>query len=158
MPKIVLLVILAVIVAGSIYFWQNKTTTNSQANYINEAWKFSLEIPQGFLVEGTDSPFHVVKEPTLENETPSPEMRIKIEKGSQTAMQSDKDMTVVSSEKITVNGVQGHKTVVSYKDYPAGNQCPIHRLHASGVVYEFSLYECLESEIFETVVQSFKII
>lgn len=168
MPKIVFVaVILAAIAVSGVYFWQNKTVseTNSQipdqsppkSNYINTNWKFSLDIPEGYLVQDEEDIFYVVKKPTPDDETPSPELRIEIEKSSQTTMATS-DKTIVSAEKVTINGVQGHKTVISYKDYPEGNQCPIYRLLSGGVVYEFSLYECLESAIFETVVQSFKII
>lgn len=157
MPKIVLLVILAVILAVGVYYWQNRTVTD-QANYLNENFKFRLQIPKGFLIEGDDTLLHVVKEPTADNETPSPEMNIKIEQGNKTTIDANKEMTIVSQESVSINSIKGYKTVVSYKSYPEGNQCPIYRLQSGGVVYEFSLYECLESAIFETVVQSFKII
>lgn len=133
-----------------------KFNNSPQANYINGVWEFTLQIPEGFLVEGEGTLLHVVKKPTPDNETPSPEVKIKLEKGSQTTVNTGEDMTMVSEEKIIINGIKGHKTVVSYKDYPEGNQCPVYRLHKNGTVYEFSLYECLESAIFETIVQSFK--
>lgn len=167
MPRISIVLVILAISVGGIYFWQKNTISQtpkpsdqavSEANYTNAKWKFSLNIPEGYLIKGDDTLLHVVQKPTLDNETPIPEMSIKIEKSSQTTMESSEDMTVVSEEKIIINDIPGHKIVVSYKGYPEGNQCPIYRLLSGGVVYEFSLYECLESAIFETVVQSFKII
>lgn len=164
---IVVLVILAVLV-GWIYFWQNKTIseTNSQisdqsppkSNYININWKFSLDIPEGYLVRDEEDIFYVVKKPAADDETPSPEMTIKIEKGSKTTIDASEEMKVISQESVLINGVDGHKTIVAYDSYPEGTECPIYRLHKNGLVYGFSLYECLESDIFESVVQTFKII
>lgn len=158
MPKIVLVVVIAaVVLVSGVYFWQNRTISDEQ-NYTNAKWKFSLDIPEGYLVQDEEDILYVVKKPTPDNETPSPEVRIKIKKGSQTTVDAGEGMTVVSEEKITINDIPGHKTVVSYTNYPDGNKCPFYRLQSGGVVYEFSLYECLESAIFEPVVQSFKII
>lgn len=133
-----------------------KFNNSPQANYINGVWEFTLQIPQGFLVEGEGTLLHVVKKPSADNETPSPEMNIKIEQGNKTTIDASGEITVVSQESVSINSIQGHKTIVSYKDYPEGSQCPIYRLHKNGTVYEFSLYECLDSAIFEPVVQSFK--
>lgn len=126
-------------------------------NYTNEEWKFALEIPKGYSVEGSDGLFYVVKDSDVNYEAPQNEIRIRIEKGNKTAVDPDKSTEIISEEATSINGVQGHKTVVSYKDYPEGNRCPFYRLQNSGIIYEFSLYECLESDIFETVVRSFKI-
>lgn len=167
MPRISIVLVILAISVGGIYFWQKNTIsqtpkpsdqTASEANYTNAKWKFSLNIPEGYLVQDEEDVLYIVKKPTPDNETPSPEMRIKIKEGNQTTMEPDKDMKVVSEEEIIINNIQGHKTVISYKSYPEGNQCPIYRLQSGGVVYEFSLYECLESDIFETVVKSFKVI
>lgn len=128
---------------------------STAGNYTNAKWKFSLAIPEGFLVQGDDTLLHVTKKPTVDNETPLPEMSIKIGQGSKTTIENSAEIKVISQEAVSVNNVGGHKIVVSYKSYPEGNKCPIYRLHHSGVVYEFSLYECLGSDIFETVVGSF---
>lgn len=167
MPRISIVLVILAILVGGIYFWQKNTISQtpklsdqavSEANYTNDKWKFSLDIPEGYLVRGEEDILYVVKKPTPDNETPIPEMKIKIEQGSQTTVETTQDLTMVSQEQVSINNIDGHKTVVSYKDYPEGSQCPIYRLHKNGTVYEFSLYECLESAIFETVVQSFKII
>ncbi|OGM32672.1 hypothetical protein A2803_01270 [Candidatus Woesebacteria bacterium RIFCSPHIGHO2_01_FULL_44_21] len=168
MVRIIVAVILVVILLTGIYFWQNKTIpdiiptisdkTSSAEKYINKKWKFSLEIPGGFFVDETDTFLYIVKEPTLDDETPSPDMRVKIEQGSKTTIDSNDDLKVLSQTNVSINNIPGHKTIVSYGSLPEGNGCPIYRLHNSGTVYELSLYECLESSIFETVVKSFKII
>lgn len=130
-------------------------STSSQ-NYTNEEWKFALEIPKGYSVEGSDGLFYVVKDSDVELEAPQNEIRIRIEKDSKTTVSPDESTEIISEETVSINGIQGQKTVVSFKDYPKGNRCPIYRLQSSGIVYEFSLYECLESDIFEAVVKSFK--
>lgn len=131
---------------------------STAGNYTNAEWRFSLAIPEGFLVQGEDTLLHVTKKPIVDNETPIPEINIKIGQGSKTIIDNSAEIKVISQEAVSVNSIQGHKIVVSYKSYPEGNQCPIYRLHRSGIVYEFSLYECLDSDIFETVVDSFNII
>jgi len=153
----IFIMLLVVVILGSIYYWQGRKVSDEQ-NYLNEEWKFSLSIPEGFLVSGNDTLLSIVKKPSLDDETPAPDMRIKIEKGDTTSIDPADDLKVVSQEEISINNVKGHKTVVSYKDYPEGSECPIYRLHHEGVIFELSLYECLESAIFESVVQSFKII
>ncbi|MBI2022429.1 hypothetical protein HYS97_01075 [Candidatus Daviesbacteria bacterium] len=167
MSKIIVIISVAVILGG-IYIWQNKNAVEttpansvpivSEQNYINKDWKFSLSIPEGFQVSGDDTLLYVVKKPTTDDETPAPDMRIRIEQGSKTTIDPADDLTVVSQEEVVINNVKGHKIVVSYEDYPEGSKCPIYRLHYERVIFEFSLYECLESAIFESVVQSFKII
>ena len=158
MAKIIV-VILVIVALGSIYFWQNsQVVSKAEQNYINGEWNFSLKLPEGYRVSGEDTLLYVVSKPTPENETPTPEMRIKLEQGSQTSIDKTDSLVIVSQEEISINNTVGHKISVSYKDYPEDSQCPIYRLHNNGVVYEFSLYECLESEIFESVVQSFNII
>ena len=160
-------IVITIIVSGSIiYFRQNKVAPDSklpneitsQQNYTNTKWKFSLTIPEGYLVEETDNLFYVVKKPAVDNETPLPDMRIKIEQSSKTTIDATEEKIVVNQEPVLINNIQGHKTVVSDKSYPEGNQCSVYRLQDNGTIYEFSLYECLESSIFETVVKSFKII
>ena len=131
---IVILIILAVFLAAV-------SLRGDQQNYTNTKWNFSLTIPEGYLVEETDNLFYVVKKPSLDNETPLPEMRIKIEQSSKTNIDETKDEKVVNQEPVLINE----------------GQCPVYRLRYNGTVYEFSLYECLESAIFETVVKSFKI-
>lgn len=133
-------------------------TESSQNDYTNAKWQFSLGIPEGFLITGDDVLLYVVQKPTVDNETPLPEMKIKIEQNSKTTIDNTEEMKVISQEAVSINNIQGHKTVVSYESYLKGNECTIYRLHHKGVVYAFSLYECLESAIFESVVQSFKII
>ena len=158
MAKIIV-VILVIVALGSIYFWQNsQVVSKAEQNYINGEWNFSLKLPEGYRVSGEDTLLYVVKNSTLEDETPAPEMRIKIEQGSKTTIDSDDDLKVVSKNKVSINNIQGHKMIISNTSLPERNECSIYRLHHNGVVYEFSLYECLESSIFETVVQSFKII
>lgn len=164
---VILFVILAVAILGGIYYTKREVKTgttdsqeleSTQGNYTNAKWKFSLAIPEGYLVQGDDTLLHVTKKPTADNETPSPEMNIKIGQGSKTTVDNSAEIKVISQEAVSINNIGGHKIVVSYKSYPEGNKCPIYRLHHSGVVYEFSLYECLGSDIFETVVGSFNII
>ena len=154
--RIVVSVILAILLLSGIYFWKNRTSPAQK--YINEKWKFSLEIPYGFLVDETDNFLYVVKEPTPDDETPFPEMRVKIEQGNKTTIDPSNDLEVISQTKVSINKVSGHKTVIIYGDLPEGTMCPVYRLHYNDIVYEFSLYECLESSIFESVVISFRII
>jgi len=126
-------IITAVIVGGGVCLWQNKDVTPevqpeieiSEANYQNEELKFSLDIPEGYSVTGEKGFFFVTKKPTQEDETPLPEMNIRVE----------------------------NREAVSEND-----RCPTYRLAHDGKIYELSLYECLESEIFEDVVKSFQII
>jgi len=153
----IIVVLLVVGLLSSVYFWQGRKVSDEQ-NYINKEWNFSLNLPEGYLVSGEDTLLYIVKKPTADDETPAPDMRIKIEQGNKTTIDPDGDLKAVSQEEVTINNVKGHKTVVSYKSYPEGSECPVYRLHHEGVVYELSLYECLESPIFESVVQSFKII
>lgn len=160
---VIVTVIASVVISVYLVFQnQNKPASkfinSSQANYLNEKWKFSLDIPEGFLVQDEADILYVVKEPTPDNETPFPEMRIKIEQGSKTTVDANDTMDVISQTAISINNIPGHKVVVSHKSYPIGNRCPIYRLQNSGIIYEFSLYECLDSSIFEPVVKSFKII
>ncbi len=163
---IIVLIILVTVVSG-IYFWRNKTISNifatildktSSEKYINEQLRFSIEIPKDYLVQETDDYLYVVKKPTLYNETPSPDIRINIEQGSKTTIDSSDDLNVLRQIEVSIHNIPGHKTVVSYGSLPKGNECPIYRLRNNGTVYEFSPYECLESSIFEPVVKSFRVI
>lgn len=126
-------------------------------NYMNKEWKFALTIPEGYLINGANGLFHITKKPTSGNETPLPEITVKAEQSSKIAISSEEGMEVVSREPVVINNVKGYKTIVSYDNYPEGNQCPIYIFNQGGVAYEVSLYECLESDIFETLVKSFKI-
>jgi cytoskeletal protein RodZ len=167
MPKIAI-ALLTIVLLFAFYFWQNRQVSDktpldsvpstSQQNYINKEWKFSLKLPEGYFVSGDGTLLYAVRKPSADDETPTPDLRIRIEQGSKTTIDPADDSKVVSQEEVAINNVRGHKIVVSYEDYPEGSECPVYRLHSKGVVYELSLYECLESPIFEGVVQSFKII
>src|SRR3990172_4883892 len=113
-------IVITIIVSGSIiYFRQNKVAPDSklpneitsQQNYTNTKWKFSLTIPEGYLVEETDNLFYVVKKPAVDNETPLPDMRIKIEQSSKTTIDATEEKIVVNQEPVLINNIQGHKTV-----------------------------------------------
>lgn len=168
---VVAVVITAFIVGGGVYFWQTKDVVPTAQpkialpelpvtpnNYQNTKWNFSLDVPEGYAVSGEDASLLVTKKAAQGDETPLPEVTITISSGDVTTMGSSDSMSVIERTDVLINGVKGAKSVVSYSAYPTGNQCPIYRLTNNGILYEFSLYECLESEIFEPLVESFKII
>ncbi len=68
------------------------------------------------------------------------------------------EAVILEETPITINGIKGKKLIVSYKWLPQGNKCPRYRLENKGVVYDIGLYECLESDILEDVVKSFRVI
>ncbi len=129
-----------------------------RGNYVNREYGFSLNIPEGYGYVGEDGFLQVLATPTEENETPLPEFRLQITEGSDVNVAEQEGVTVVDSNAIIVNGIEGVLTTVTYSFYPEGNECPIYRFANDGFVYDFSLHECLESPIFEDVVSSFQLI
>lgn len=127
--------------------------------YVNSELGFSLQIPDGYLISQISAGmFQIVSKPTPENETPLPEMNLFIKSNEEVGNMEGwtKTASIVKEESVEINGVVGKKFVIS--DSTTGGQCPVYRLGNQGVVYEFSLYECLESNIFEDVVKSFRVI
>jgi len=164
--KIIVAIVVILIIAGSgIYFWRIRSASikselNSlQGTYVNESWNFSLKLPDGYFVSGDEDLLHVIRQSAPGNES-LPEMNILLEKSNVNEVEETKSVKVVSKEDVIINGINGVKSIVSYPTNPiiTDEQCPIYRLENNGTVYEFSLYECLESDIFEEVVQSFKVI
>ena len=178
---IVAVIVTAIVVGGGVYLWQRQETSlpsnvnleqtnspevgelNNNSNtpavseenqvsprYVNQDLKFSLQIPDNYLVSKTsENTFQVVSKPTPGNETPLPEINIKV--GNLDDIKSD---TIIKEENVLVGGITGKKFTVSYGE----GQCPVYRFNSQGKIYEFSLYECLESNIFEDAVKSFRII
>jgi hypothetical protein len=167
---IVAVIITAIIVGGGVYLWQKQQTPVQESSelsnlentpsvseenqvgpgYVNQELKFSLQIPNGYIVDKTsESIFQIISGPTPENETPLPEVNIKV--GDLDDIKSD---TIIKEENVEVGGIAGKKFTVSYGE----GKCPVYRFNSQGKIYEFSLYECLESTIFEDVVKSFRII
>ncbi|OGF21403.1 hypothetical protein A2316_03720 [Candidatus Falkowbacteria bacterium RIFOXYB2_FULL_38_15] len=160
-------VVVILIVAGSgIYFWQARNASieselNSiQETYVNGDWNFSLKLPDGYFVSGNDDLLSVIKQSAPGNES-LPEMDIRLKKSNSLEVTDTKSEKIISKENVTINGISGVKLIVSYPNNPTlanGGQCPVYRMQNNGTVYEFSLYECLESDIFEKIVQSFKVL
>ncbi|MFA5413044.1 MAG: hypothetical protein WC348_00690 [Patescibacteria group bacterium] len=167
---IVAVIITAIVVGGGVYLWQRQQAPTQESSelsnlenapsvseenqvspgYVNQDLKFSLEIPNGYIVDKTsENTFQIISRPTPENETPLPEINIKV--GELDDIKSD---TIIKEENVEVNGIAGKKFTVSYGE----GQCPVYRFDSQGKIYEFSLYECLESAIFEDVAKSFRII
>src|SRR6185295_1466734 len=176
--KIILAVVItALVVGGGMYCLQRtswdeerseysqKETPNHekemetpQGNYVNNTWGFALEIPTGYEVTGDDNSFSVVKEVGSDEPTSLPEFHVQMSKSASTSIIENADQKIISTEDVTINGVSGKKSIVSYASYPEGSACPIYRLENAGTIYEFSLHECLDSAIYETVVRSFRLL
>ncbi|OGF21645.1 hypothetical protein A2316_01105 [Candidatus Falkowbacteria bacterium RIFOXYB2_FULL_38_15] len=159
--KIILAVlILAIVGIGVIYYWQNFRQQDyvqpATTTYTNEKWNFSLEIPEGYFVSDHESFLYVVKKEAPGKES-LPEISLNIKQYDITTTNTAPTADLGMEESIIINGISGKKSFGSYSVYPAANACPIYRLHQDGTIYEFSLYECLDSDIFEKVVNSFKI-
>jgi cytoskeletal protein RodZ len=167
---IVAVIVTAIVVGGGVYLWQRQQTPTQESielsnlenipsvsgenqvgpEYVNQNLKFSLQIPDGYIVDKTsENTFQIVSRPTSENETPLPEVNIKV--GNLDDIKSD---TIIKEENVEIGGVAGKKFNVSFGE----GQCPVYRFDSQSKIYEFSLYECLESNIFEDVVKSFRII
>lgn len=177
---IIAVIITAVVVGGGVYLWQKQEVPSANTNieqtnspevgelnnnsntpatteedqvspgYVNQDLKFSLEIPDEYIVNKTsENNFQVISKPTAENETPLPEINIRA--GNLEDVKSD---TIIKEENVEVGGIAGKKYTVSYGE----GQCPVYRFDSQGKIYEFRLYECLESSIFEDVVKSFRVI
>jgi len=177
---LIAVVITAIVVGGGVYLWQKQKTSLPNTNleqtnlpevgelsnvsnipstpeenqtgteYTNSKLGFSLQIPDGYLVsQVSDGMLQIVSKPTPQNETPLPEVTVRV--GNLEDIKSD---TIVKEENVEINGVAGKKFTVSYGE----GQCPVYRFSNQEKIYEFSLYECLESNIFEDVVKSFRII
>ncbi len=166
----VAVIITAIVVGGGVYLWQKQRTPTKESielsnlenipavseenqaspEYVNQDLKFSLQIPDDYIVDKTsENTFQIISKSIPENETPLPEVNIKV--GDLDDIKSD---TIIKEENVLVGGVAGKKFTVSYGE----GQCPIYRFDSQSKIYEFSLYECLESNIFEDVVKSFRII
>ncbi|MFA5128457.1 MAG: hypothetical protein WC445_00665 [Patescibacteria group bacterium] len=167
---LIVVIVTAIVVGGGVYLWQRQQTPTQESielsnlentppvsgenqvgpEYVNQNLKFSLQIPDGYIVDKTsENTFQIVSKPTPQNETPLPEVNIKV--GNLDDIKSD---IIIKEENVLVGGIAGKKFTVSFGE----GQCPIYRFDSQGKIYEFSLYECLESNIFEDVVKSFKII
>ena len=123
--------------------------------YTNEEWGFSIEIPKGYAMND-DGYFTIYSESTEESSMEFPVMNILIQEDIDMELE-DRAPAIV--EDIVINGVQGKKHLLSYSGEPEGETtCLVYKLLHEGVSFEFKGWECLESPIFEDVVNSFKII
>ncbi len=129
--------------------------------YTNKTWNYSVHIPEGYSVRTADNDglVYIMVQTTPEGDTFT-DMTIKSKKGTIKPISSTDVIEIVSQEDIVVNGVKGIKTVAIYYCSPNAPRCTCtkYQLEHNGVVYEFDQWECLASEIFEDVIQSFQIV
>lgn len=69
-----------------------------------------------------------------------------------TALPDETDVTISKTEKISQHGLSGTKYTVAENE----GQCPLYEFIVDGRTYRISLYECLDSKIFDQVAQSFR--
>lgn len=183
-PWLVVSVALAAALAGglAVYFWKSAPepspyqaltvreavtptvkdkTTVEPAVYRNEEFGISLAIPEGYRVIEHDTQLDIVKKPTPQNETPTPEMTISLSKGGLDYI-LDKNEKFEVNEDVSFNGVSGKRLKVTLL-HPDPNInlefCDFYRFAGTeNRVYEFRLWECLESPIFDRVVKSIKLL
>lgn len=134
------------------------TQTNE---YRNEKLGLSLTIPEGYRVVEHDNRLDIVKKPTPQDETPMPDLTVNVTKGDQTYVLGENEK-FETAEDFPVNGIPGKRYKVVQINPPSNvniEYCDFYRFAGTGYrAYEFRRWECLESPIFDQVVQSLKLL
>jgi hypothetical protein len=139
---------------------QDDQTTETTA-YRNEKFGISLVIPDGYRVVEHDTRLNIVKMPSPQDETPMPDLTVSLTAGNQEYV-LDENEQFETAEDFSVNGIPGKRYKVTLKN-PGPNMnyafCDFYRFAGTeNRAYEFRLWECLESPIFDQVVKSIKLL
>lgn len=129
--------------------------------YTNKTWNYSVDIPEGYSIRTADNDGLVyIMAQTTPNGDTFTDMTIISKRGGIEPIVSTENIEMVSQEDIVVNGVKGIKTDAIYYCSPNAPRCTCskYQLEHDGFVYEFETWECLASNIFEDVIQSFQIV
>jgi hypothetical protein len=137
---------------------------NPSQIYVNDEYNFTIEIPPGPYTlhdASNDSRYFLISSNFVDYFT---EMSIAISDGSLDDRDKYPGGTLLSEENIKINDVNGKLLHYGYylpgADEPVeGDGCPIYILDDEvGHLFTFNLHECLDSSIFEDVVNSFELL
>ncbi|MBI5654866.1 hypothetical protein HZC53_04420 [Candidatus Uhrbacteria bacterium] len=137
-----------------------ETTTSSDVGaYRNEKFGLSLTLPEGYRAVEHEKQIDIVKKPTPQDETPMPEMTIGVYWDELENYGLSRGEIIKNKENVEYNGVKGIKFITELIYDKTTALCDSYRFAGTdNRIYEFRLWECLDSPIFDQVVKSIKLL
>ncbi|MBU0645898.1 hypothetical protein KJ611_00240 [Patescibacteria group bacterium] len=158
------------VIGGGIYLWQDEGATYQapeseefQPVELTQDWQssdlgFALKLPDGFQISERPDGILVVKESTEAEPEPRPEFQVQVTQGNLADFKVGRGITLLSDEEVIINGAKARKFVITADSLPAGTECDFYSFENRGMIYEFSEYQCVDSPIFEAVLNTFAIV
>lgn len=117
---------------------------------------YGFDVPTGYTVAHSATAqserWTVTTLPTADMETPLPEMTIQ-RLPYAIALSAETNAEIISSTRLTINGLSGTKYLLEEVE---NAECPTYEFIVEEQTYRFRLHECLDSRIFEQVVETFR--